>query len=84
MQSATVDYVLTATVMIGLFLSVANLVVSVLNGRSTQIAQIKATSDMRVLYERAYRRAPLISRRLASIARPGKTERRRVTPKGQD
>jgi hypothetical protein len=84
MQSATVDYVLTATVMVGLFLSVANLVVSVLNGRSTQLAQIKATSDMRVLYERAYRRAPLISRRLASIARPGKTERRRVPPKAQD
>jgi hypothetical protein len=84
MQSATVDYVLTATVLVGLFLSLANLVVSVLNGRSTQMAQLKATSDMRVLYERTFRRAPLISRRSASIARPGKTERRSVPAKGQD
>jgi hypothetical protein len=84
MQSATVDYVLTATVLIGLLLSVANLVVSVINGRSSQMAQLKATSNLRGLYERTYRRAPLISRRLVSVARPGKIERRDLPPKGRD
>ena len=84
MQSSTVDYLLIATVLIGLGLSVANLVVSVMNGRTTQRAQLKATSDMRGLYERTYRRTPFITRRLVSIARPGKAERRSPPAKGQE
>jgi hypothetical protein len=76
MQPSTVDDLLTATVLIGIFLSVANLVVSVLNGRSSQMAQLKATSDLRGLYERTYRRTPFKSRRFVAMTRPGKNDRR--------
>jgi hypothetical protein len=76
MQPSTIDDLLTVTVLMGIFLSVANLVVSVVNGRSSQMAQLKATSDLRSLYERTYRRTPFISRRFAAITRPGKIERR--------
>jgi hypothetical protein len=76
MQIASIDDVLIATIMVGVFLSLANLAVSVLNGRTSQMAHVKATSNLRELYERTYRKTPLISRRLISIARPGKTDRR--------
>jgi hypothetical protein len=82
MQSSTVDDFLTITVLLGIFLSVANIVISVVNGRSSQMAQLKASSDLRGLYERTYLRTPFKSRRFAVITRPGKVDRRRAPPGG--
>jgi hypothetical protein len=84
MQASSVDDLMIATILVGLLLSVANLFVSVLNGRSSQKAQIKATSNLRELYERTYRRTPFKSRRFVSMARPGRTERRAAPPKAPD
>jgi hypothetical protein len=59
----------------GLVLSVANLVLALVNGRSSRMAEIKAMAGLRELYQRTYKRG----RRLVSIARPGKSERRAGT-----
>jgi hypothetical protein len=80
MQPSSIDDVLIATILIGLLLSVGNLVISVLNGRTSHRAHTKAASNLRVLYERTYLRTPFKSRRFVSIVRPGKIERRRAPP----
>jgi hypothetical protein len=77
MQATSIDDMLMVTIMVGVFLSLANLAISFLNGRTSQMAHVKATLNLRELYERTYRKTPLISRRFISIARPGKTDRRR-------
>jgi hypothetical protein len=77
MQTSLVDDVLFATIWLGIFLSVASMVVSVLNGRTSQRAHQKATLNIRALYERISRKTPLTSRRFVSIARPGRSDRRR-------
>jgi hypothetical protein len=79
MQSSAVDDVLIALIWVGILMSVANLLISLLNGRTSQMAHLKATSNLRDLYERTYRKTPFASRRFVSIARPGKTDRRRVS-----
>jgi hypothetical protein len=68
--------VLLTTILIGMILSLAALVVAVINGRSSHKAQVKATLNLRELYERTYRKTPFISRRFISISRPDKVERR--------
>jgi hypothetical protein len=78
MQPSSIDDVLIATILIGLLLSIANMVISVLNGRTSHRAHSKAASNLRVLYERTYLRTPFKSRRFVSIVRPGKLERRRT------
>jgi hypothetical protein len=70
-QSTNVDTLLLATILFGFLMSVANLVVTLVNGRSSQMAEIKASANMRELYQRPYKR-----RRLVSIPRIGKAERR--------
>jgi hypothetical protein len=52
------------------------MVVSVLNGRTSQRAQIKATLNLRELYDRTYRKTPFKGLRFVSVPRPGKTDRR--------
>jgi hypothetical protein len=76
MTIPSVDDLLSVTILVGLILSVANLIISVLNGRTSQRAHLKAASNLRELYERTYKKTPFISRRFVSIARPGKLERR--------
>jgi regulator of extracellular matrix RemA (YlzA/DUF370 family) len=71
-QSTNVDTLLLITILFGVFLSVANLVVAVVNGRTSQMAEIKASANLRELYQRTYKK----TRRLVSIARTGKAERR--------
>jgi hypothetical protein len=78
MQTSAVDDVLIALIWIGLSMSVVSLLISVLNGRTSQRAHLKATSNLRDLYERTYRKTPFVSRRFVTIARPGKTDRRRA------
>jgi len=87
METSAADDVLIALIWIGLFMSVASMLISVLNGRTSQRAHLKATLKLRDLYERTYRKTPFTSRRFASIARPGKADRRRAAtgegpPKG--
>lgn len=62
------------TIFAGIALSVINLILALVNGRSSRMAEIKSTAGIRELYHRTYERG----RRLVSIARPGKSERRRV------
>jgi hypothetical protein len=76
MQPSSIYYVLVATILVGIILSVAALIIAIFNGRTSHRAQVKASSHLRELYERTYRKTPFISRRLISITRPGKIERR--------
>ena len=76
MQS-TVDTSLIITILFGVLLSVANLVVAVVNGRTSQMAEIRASANIRELYQRTYKK----TRRLVSIARIGKAERRAAPDK---
>ena len=71
-QSTNVDTLLIITILFGLLLSVVNMIVAVVNGRSSQKAEIKASANIRELYRRTYTK----TRRLVSIARIGKVERR--------
>ena len=80
MQSTNVDTVLLAVILFGILLSVANLAVTLVNARFKQMAEIKASANMRELYERAYRRG----RRLVSIPRIGKAERRKTPGESSD
>jgi hypothetical protein len=66
-QSTTVDTLLLATILVGVALSVANLIVALVNGRSSQMAEVTANANMRELYQRTFTR----TRR-----RVGKSERR--------
>jgi hypothetical protein len=72
--STSVDSLLMITILAGIALSVVNLILALVNGRSKRMAEIKATAGFRELYQRTYKRG----RRLVSSARPGKTERRSV------
>jgi hypothetical protein len=76
MQTSNINDVLLTTILIGMILSLAALVVAVINGRSSHKAQVKATLNLRELYDRTYRKTPFISRRFISISRPDKVERR--------
>jgi hypothetical protein len=71
-RSTNVDSLLMITILAGIALSVVNLILALVNGRSKRIAEIRATAGVRDLYLRTYERG----RRLVSIARPAKTERR--------
>ena len=72
MHSSNVDDLLILTILGGLLLSVGNLVVALVNSRSSQLAELRASSNIRELYDRTYKR----TRRLVSITRSGKVERR--------
>jgi hypothetical protein len=52
-------------------LSVANLILALVNGQASRMAEVKQVAGMRELYQRTYQRG----RRLVSIARIGKAER---------
>jgi hypothetical protein len=67
-----VDSILMITILAGIVLSVVNLILAIINGRSDRMAELKATAGIREIYQRTYKRG----RRLVSIARPGKSERR--------
>jgi len=71
-HSSNVDDLLILTILGGLLLSVGNLVVALVNSRSSQLAELRASSNIRELYDRTYKR----TRRLVSITRSGKVERR--------
>jgi hypothetical protein len=75
-HSTHVDTLLIITILFGILLSVANLVVAVVNGRTRQMAEIEARANIRELYQRTYKK----TRRLVSIARIGKVERRAAPP----
>lgn len=79
-QSTNVDTLLLAVILFGILLSVANLAVTLINARYSQMAEIKASANMRELYERAYKRG----RRLVSIPRIGKVERRKAPGESSD
>jgi hypothetical protein len=70
-----VDSLLIITIFAGIALSVANLILALVNGRTRRMAEIRATAGIRELYQRTYQRG----RRLVSIARPAKSERRGVS-----
>lgn len=72
MRSTSVDSILMITILAGLALSVVNLILALVNGRTKRMAEIKATAGFRELYQRTYKRG----RRLVTIARPSKGERR--------
>jgi hypothetical protein len=80
MGSHDVDSILFMTILAGAVLSVVNLIVAVVNGSSSRTAEIKATAGIRELYQRTYQRG----RRLVTIARTGKVERRRQPTNGPD
>jgi hypothetical protein len=80
MQPSSINDVLVATILVGILLSIAALIIAVFNGRTSHRAEVKATSHLRELYERTYLKTPFISRRLISIARPGRIERRVAPP----
>jgi hypothetical protein len=82
MQTSNINDVLLGCILVGMLMSIATLIVAVVNGRSSHRAQAKATSNLRELYERTYRKTPFKSRRFISIARPGKVERR-VAPSAE-
>ena len=72
MRSTSVDSLLMITILAGIALSVVNLILALVNGRTTRMAEIKATAGFRELYQRTYKRG----RRLVASTRPGKAERR--------
>ena len=72
MQSTNVDTVLLVTILVGVLLSVANLIVALVNGRSSQMAEITANANMRELYQRTFKR----TRRRGLAVGFGKNERR--------
>jgi len=80
MSSHDVDSVLFMTILAGVALSVVNLIVAIVNGSSSRTAEVKATAGIRELYQRTYQRG----RRLVSITRVGKVERRKVPGNGPD
>jgi hypothetical protein len=63
------------TILAGFALSILNLLLAVANGRSSRMAEIKASANVRELYQRTYKRGRL----LVSIARPDKADRRKAT-----
>ncbi len=73
MQPNTIDSVLMIVILAGIVLSIANLVLAVVNGQSSRMAEVKASAGIRELYQRTYLRG----RRLVSINRTGKLERRK-------
>jgi hypothetical protein len=74
MQANNLDSILMIVILAGIVLSIANLIVAVVNGRSSRMAEVKATAGFKDLYQRTYQRG----RRLVSITRPGKGERRKA------
>ncbi len=73
MRQFNTDSLLMITILAGLVLSVANLIVALVNGRASRSAAVKQAAGIREMYQRTYQRG----RRLVSIARIGKAERRR-------
>jgi hypothetical protein len=71
-RSTSVDSLLMITILAGIALSVVNLILALVNGRTKRMAEIKATAGFRELYQRTYKRG----RRLVASTRPGKAERR--------
>jgi hypothetical protein len=71
-QSTTVDTLLLVTILVGVALSVVNLIVALVNGRSSQMAEVTANANIRELYQRTFTR----TRRRVSLPRIGKSERR--------
>ena len=80
MGSHDVDSILFLTILAGVALSVLNLIVAIVNGSSSRTAEVKATAGIRELYQRTYNRG----RRLVSITRTGKVERRKQPTSGPD
>jgi hypothetical protein len=80
MDSHDVDSILFMTILAGIALSVVNLIVAVVNGSFSRSAEVKATAGIRELYHRTYNRG----RRLVSIKRIGKVERRKQPTSGPD
>ncbi len=74
MQSNSIDNVLMIMILAGIVLSIVNLVLAVVNGRSSRMAEVKASAGIRELYQRTYQRG----RRLVAITRTGKPERRKA------
>jgi hypothetical protein len=72
-HSTSVDSILMIMILAGFALSVVNLILALVNGRSSRMAELKATAGFRELYQRTYKRG----RRLVSNARPGKIDRRK-------
>ncbi len=68
------DSILMIVILAGIALSILNLILSVVNGRSSRMAEVKATAGLKELYQRTYQRG----RRLVSITRSGKLERRKT------
>jgi hypothetical protein len=73
MPQNSVDSLLMITIVAGIVLSVANLILALVNGQASRVAAVKQAAGIREMYQRTYQRG----RRLVSIARSGKTERRR-------
>jgi hypothetical protein len=74
MQGNNMDSILMIVILAGIALSILNLILSVVNGRSSRMAEVKATAGLKELYQRTYQRG----RRLVSITRSGKLERRKT------
>jgi len=73
-MQATIDSTLMIVILAGIALSILNLILAVVNGRSSRMAEVKATAGFKELYHRTYQRG----RRLVSINRTGRGERRKT------
>ena len=80
MRSNNLDTVLMITIIAGIILSVVNLILSLVNGRTSRMAEAKASASIKELYQRTYKRG----RRLVAITRAGKPERRKQSTNGAD
>ena len=81
MQPNNLDSILMIVILTGIVLSIVNLILAVVNGRSSRMAEVKANASFRDLYQRTYQRGRRLVPRLAgSINRTGKAERRKVGP----
>jgi hypothetical protein len=78
MPQNSVDSLLMITIVAGIVLSVANLILALVNGQASRVAAVKHAAGIREMYQRTYQRG----RRLVSIARSGKSERRAPTKNG--
>ena len=66
------------TIIAGIILSVVNLILALVSGRTSRMAEQKASAGIRDLYQRTYKRG----RRFAAISRPHKPERRKAPSSG--
>jgi len=73
MSPHTIDSILFMTIFAGVALSVVNLILAIVNGSVSRMAEVKATAGIRELYQRAYERG----RRMVATTRIGKVERRK-------